>query len=360
MAINSKNNGRILNRLVVYLAFILAVLIVGNAVLGGAGSALLPTPNFFEVPSVWEQPIPQNPQLRQNSAEYVAHMKTEAPIFGISYREWSVPVFYAKPDTPVTEVDVKYPNQDWYKVPIPPEAVPAGNAATLSGKYRDGHMVVISADRRWAWDFYQGRKNVDGTWWAKFIRRWDLSTDGINQPYDRQGSCRVSPVPLLRGLITLEEVKSGRISHALALATATAKRYSPGVYPLVGPNSGLSDAPYALQLGFRVQLDPTVDVDSLSLTPVGKIIARAMQEYGMIFVENNGPGETAVYAESLEDKIESWSNVGSLGGIPMAKLRVVDSSLVSAPSPPSAPSGLRIIAQLFGLESLARIHPLAG
>ena len=40
--------------------------------------------------------------------------------------------------------------------------------------------------------------------------------------------------------------------------------------------------------GARVQLDPTLDLDSLGLTDYEKTIAKALQEYGMILVDDGG------------------------------------------------------------------------
>jgi hypothetical protein len=31
-----------------------------------------------------------------------------------------------------------------------------------------------------------------------------------------------------------------------------------------------------------------------------------LQQYGMIFVENNGAGNNSIYGEDLEDKPETW------------------------------------------------------
>ena len=302
---------------------------------------------FFKTHSTWYEKIPVNPEVMPNSPKYVNFIRSVMNGIAVSKSEWSVPVFYANINTPKYDVIYKtssqlsreaIANNGWnLNVPIPLEAKQAGYG---SSTYKDGHLVIISYDNKYAWDFF--RANVDGKPLDAYrVKRWDLSGDGIDQPYTYAGA-RVSPIPLLHGLITYKEIQSGYIDHALAFSTHSAKTGSPGVYPCVTSNSGESADPWAPWLGFRFQLDPTVDINSLGLNEAGRIIAKAMQEYGMIFIENQGPGNNAIYAEDLDHKPESWNGIiGSLGGIPMDKLRVVEPIIPSpnggsdpAPSPP--------------------------
>jgi chitodextrinase len=80
-----------------------------------------------------------------------------------------------------------------------------------------------------------------------------------------------------------------------------------------------------MKLGERIQLDPSVDCNSLGLDNAQKIICVALQEYGMIFVENTGPWNNLVYAEQLINKSVSWTNVFSsiIINIPLNRLRIV-------------------------------------
>jgi hypothetical protein len=244
--------------------------------------------HFFKEQSTWYEKIPNTPEILGRgtctSEEFVQDILSNSEILTISYREWSVPIWIAGEDTPDQWVDVSSPQgnqpQEWYWVPIPPDAQPASE--------NDAHMVIVSHDWSYAWDFWGAEKHSDGHWSSRTFRRWDLSSDGINSPYDMNGSARVAPVPLLHGLITYDEVvNKGYINHALAFAYSQAKRNSPGVYPCETPNDGYCDRECCLWLGFRLQLDPDLDLDTLNLNWASKIIARALQEYGMIFVENN-------------------------------------------------------------------------
>ena len=288
---------------------------------------------FFQTHSTWYEKIPANQPLVSRdsctSIDFINDVIFNREILTISYKEWSVPVFYAEESTPNQDV-VPYTTSSqvaieaiesngWNKnVPNPPEARPASAA--------DGHLVILSHDREVAWDFFQAKKDGSGFLSAQTIKRWDLNGDGIDQPYTYAGS-RVAPVPLLHGLITYDEiVHQGTINHALAFAYNQAKRDSPGVYPCVTSNNSFCDRECCLWLGFRLQLNPELDLDTLDLNWASKIIAKAMQEYGMIFVENNGVGYNAVYAENLEAKAESWDGIfdGSIMNIPLDQFRIVE------------------------------------
>jgi len=121
---------------------------------------------FFQKHSTWYEPIPKDAELMPDSDVFIGaaaenpYLSVTAP--RLDSMEWSVPVWYAQEDTPGTDITltVTGPSTEqaealgWNKgVPIPEGAQPAGFARMAKGEYMDGHMVVISHDRRVAWDF---------------------------------------------------------------------------------------------------------------------------------------------------------------------------------------------------------------
>jgi hypothetical protein len=284
---------------------------------------------FFQTKNTWYEKIPATMATSPHSSHYVNDILLNSRTLIANTTEWSVPVWQASADTPYVTVQVNSATaraNGWHKVPIPAKAVPAGNDAALKGHYRDGHMVVLSADGRYAWDFFGAKKRPNGQWTATTIRRWDRRGSGGLESYDRQGSARACPTSLLNGLITQEEFKKGSIEHALAFAYwgAPKKAYT-GVYPCKAYRQDVSDRPWAIPDGTRLQLDPSVNIDALGLNcPGGKMVAKALQQYGMIMVDNCGPGCNSIYAESLVGKNSSWGNAFScLNKIPLNKLRVI-------------------------------------
>jgi hypothetical protein len=293
---------------------------------------------FFQKHSTWYEKISANPKLHPNSAAIIENINTYSHSLGAVYTQFSFPIFYTMLDTANITVEVHgtkpaIRHLGWNVVPIPEEARPSGFG---SSKYRDGHMVVISHDRKYAWDFYQAQRVSATEWKATLVRRWDLTTDGINSPYDGLAMPKLCPIPHLHGLITYEEIKRGYIDHALAVSVNNQKTNYWGRYPCEAYIGGGNTNPNPPQGGMRFQLDPSVNIDALGLSPNAKIIAKALQEYGMVSVMNPGPTDFDLFFEDLDfrpDKV-SWRDIftrGELAKIPKDKLRVVE-----APRPPFA------------------------
>jgi hypothetical protein len=296
----------------------------------------------FQQPSTWTTPIPPGTQPIANSAQYIQDILINGKRLFVSYHEWSVPIWQATGSSPFVTVTCENPHsaeQGWNVVPIPKEAVPPGA--------EDNHMTILSADGQAAWDFYHANKVNQTTWTAKTVRRWDLHTDGINSPYDGLGGVRACPSPLLQGLIQKSEIEAGQINHALDFAYwAITDREERGQYPCEQYYSGLSSRQWAMSLGMRLQLDPTLDCQRLNLTTASKAICRALQVYGAILVDITGKGEADVYAESDVGKSWSWGNTfGDLRAIPLDRLRVVAPITIPVPktSPPAVPNDVGII-----------------
>jgi hypothetical protein len=81
----------------------------------------------------------------------------------------------------------------------------------------------------------------------------------------------------------------GAINHALTIAL-------PEVSPTYASPANRSDGSAGIiPEGQRFRIDPAVDLDALPLTPVGRIVARAVQRFGM-FV-NDVSGSVSLNAE---------------------------------------------------------------
>ncbi|MBI4687472.1 MAG: discoidin domain-containing protein [Nitrospirae bacterium] len=321
--------------IVFFLLFLIGVIVEAHA------------ERFFQQNNSWYEKIPVNAQTKSDSAQALQALR-RAPYISIlnDAQQWpgeyNVPVFYARPDTPITTVQTGSPAPailGWNKVPIPPEAVPAGNEDMLNGQYRDGHMVIVSADKKYAWDFFAALKERNGAISAYQIRKWDLRGDGVDQPYWCQNFngtqtclyCRVSAVPLLHGLVTYDEVVNaintdGRINHAIGFGMGQIGADSS--YPVeikYANTEKCKDNPDRLcggysggWYGYRYQLDPNFNCDTFSPLKGNQIICKALQEYGMIYVENTGAG-VSLYLEDLDNQPnKKWNGLVSnfVGGIP--------------------------------------------
>jgi hypothetical protein len=228
-------------------------------------------------------------------------------------------------------------------VPIPVGAVPSQNQAALDSwpKYSaDSKMIVISADGGTVWDFGQAiyfpadftgvAPEFRGKYATKYMRKWDLTGDGLLYPYDNKFTPTAMKVPLLHGMVTYDEVvNKGVIDHAVAIAShgmCNAAHIS--IYPsgqTWPTQTEFSDSPNCLQGGERFYLDASVDCDSLATSYLAeKMVCKALQTYGGIFMENDGHGYSAVYFQNPYGQSWSWSGIkpGMLSNIPADKLRI--------------------------------------
>ncbi len=289
----------------------------------GTGTTLgLPATGFqspFPASSVWNTPVEAAPTASNSSAEigyFLAHVKYP----NMTLRAWGVSVA----QTHATDPSFDVPCLVWTnctlsafgKVQIPATAAPDPSA--------DGQMAVYDAASGREWDMWQARSQ-SGTWTSSAGAVVSTAGNGVAQAGTAAGDA--ANFPLLGGLIRPEEISQGRIDHALVFGM-------PGVSDLghVCPathNDGSTSDPNALEEGTHLQLDPSVDVDSLAIPAWEKPVVRAMQTYGMYL--RDGGGTFSIYAENPVSRgYDAWSKAGmpagdsvSLTGIPWQKLRVV-------------------------------------
>jgi hypothetical protein len=140
---------------------------------------------------------------------------------------------------------------------------------------------------------------------------FDIQGDGSN--IDTYSSARATGPPLLAGLLIPEDIISGEISHALAVAIPGLRNLSPNpseplptdyFYPATTTETDFYNTnPDSVAAGQRFRLrDNLVDeggnaVNEGELAPITQMFLKAMRTYGGIVVDNAG-GFT-LYAEDL-------------------------------------------------------------
>ena len=141
------------------------------------------------------------------------------------------------------------------------------------------------------------------------------------------------------GLITYDEVvNKGVIDHAICMATwretgcSHTANYPSGQSRNVAEwcnSQEESDRLPLMKMGERIQLDPSVDCSQVTYDNFGRIVCKALQEYGMVFCENNSLGYNTLYIENRSkgsNAFGDWSGIiqgDSLESIPINKFRVV-------------------------------------
>lgn len=270
----------------------------------------------FSAASPWNTPIAANAPIDPNSDVLMGEFANLNALH-INMPEWSVSVYPVDAATPKKTVQGLYadsygpgfgPNK---RIPIPEGASPAGPDGGT------GFLVLEDRKAGKAWEMRQAGQYENGNWFAGFGAEIDLRGTGVNAPWMQALSAthgmspRASGAPLVAGLIRVEELKAGRIDHALAFAYPIARTgaFVPPASTALEAVNGRIDNPFGLPMGARIQLDPSYDIENTLLSPEGKVIARALQEYGAILVDD--AGATVLFAEAAPAQLTEWEGVMS-------------------------------------------------
>jgi hypothetical protein len=202
----------------------------------------------------------------------------------ISTSRYGVPVYRVPADQPTVRVTLdRSPGEPAMQAAFDAVPLPSG-ARAASGT--DGHLVLWQPSSDRLWEFWRLIRTPSGpaASWGGAIQ--DVSEDpGVYGPEAWPGAepwwgASGSSLSIAGGLITLEDLRSGEINHALALAVPDVKA---GVYASPARRTdGRSQSPLALPEGARLRLDPDLDVGSLHLPRLTRMIAEAAQRYGIV------------------------------------------------------------------------------
>jgi hypothetical protein len=243
--------------------------------MGDAGSERL-----YSATSPLNLRVPDRAPVDSESAVMVARLAEEVDEKGwaISTKEYTVPVFRATASTEKKTVRVRT-RGTVHRVPIPNNAFPSPGS--------DGHLAVIDIRSGCEYDFYRGRR-LNGSWEAENFNALPTNGSGI---YPRGLATRASGFANSAGLITAAEIRRGRIEHALVFSMPSTRAGGP-VRPATS-SDGTTSGAGAIPEGARLQLDPALSLAGLA--PWQRVIARALQRYGMYLADTGGA--VALYAQ---------------------------------------------------------------
>jgi hypothetical protein len=259
---------------------------------------------FFAPRSPWNRPLPATAPIDPQSAPIVRRLLAEIArerLLGkgptINTLSYSVPIYTVPAEQPTVKVGLNAPRastlrSSWTEVPLPPDAHPASGS--------DGHLVLWQPATDRLWEFW--RLGHDNRGWRA---SWGGSMQGASSSPGVYGAeawpgatrwwgASASSLSIAGGLVTLEDFERGQINHALAIATPNIRG---GAFALPAQRTdGESANPQSLPEGARLRLDPALDLGSLRLPRVTRILAAAAQRYG-ILVRDGAPAVTSFYAQ---------------------------------------------------------------
>lgn len=311
--------------------------------MGSVASAATPTPDTFKASSFWNTPIGSNAVIDPNSAGIINFLMADndlngcLTLAGTPGNSWGMPSFVADVSDPVFNV-VSRNNS------VPPEfgslRIPNG---AIAADTSDGEMVVYDtakgvvaqlskatydpSTKKWTVSggsvAYLASNGIDG--------RLAASDDSRNR-----GTFRGYPGSA--SMVHYDDVADGRLDNVVKIGVNTAN--SGYVFPMLN-SDGDTTNPNAPREGTRIRIKPGVNLASLGLSGQALVIAKGLQDYGMIVGDSTG-GAMVLKLEDTEASGRGllWNlDRKSLCNIKGEHWEVLVTPGSAAVTPPPSPSG---------------------
>jgi hypothetical protein len=233
----------------------------------------------FPADNAWNTPIDAAP-VHPDSDAIIARIQAEGgddlhPDFGEN-PEYGIPFVVVPPDQ--AELPITYTaygdESDPGPFPIPVDAPVEGGAAADG----DRHVLVVRQGTCELFELYRAFPVGEG-WEADCGARWNLRSNELRPA--GWTSADAAGLPILPGLVRHDEVAAGSIEHALRITFSTTRRAY--ILPATHYASSSTDADLP-PMGLRLRL--RADFDVTGLTGQARVIAVAMQRYGVIVADN--------------------------------------------------------------------------
>jgi hypothetical protein len=301
---------------------------------------------IFPTDYPWNQNISSAP-VAANSAAIIAHIGGSigihpdwgadspsagtSPLYGIPYN-----VVHGNSTAKVNVVIDNYPGEsDILAVPMPANPVIEGDyqggpnpngGGYNPGQRGDSHLIVWDEDNNIAYEFYGATRpsdptlfpntsgvelpHTDGRWHAAQESVWHMSADSF-RPLGNT-SADAAGLSILAGLARPDEGLpaglggQGAINHALRFTLPSGDVNPQYIYPashVVGTSAGSTKLPFGARL--RLMNTPAVNAVIATLGPEAQIVARAMQQYGLVLADIG----SAMYVSGASGSVDANNNL---------------------------------------------------
>jgi stage V sporulation protein SpoVS len=274
------------------------------------GAVVTPPPNpvpvpgrVFNVSANWNTKIAAGAVTAGGSASLVSRLAALGS-FNLNQNAWAVNV--ARAPVGFSGPRVSALNPDGWRmegIPMLPEAIGTPDS--------DAHLVIIDEDKGLVWNFQGNTKNLGSSYTAEAFGVFRLGGPGWWDPTNGPWTGRSSNACLLGGLILPDELIAGVIPHALAIGVDGSLLAAQPVLPAKTTDAG--GVVGGLPNGSRLQLDPLFDINTIPGREA-RIIAKAMQDYGVFVVERTTG--VALYFQSTSNGKANYSGMNFSGLVP--------------------------------------------
>jgi hypothetical protein len=277
---------------------------------------------LFPDSSHWNTPVDRLP-VHPRSAEIVRSIGLDSHVhadFGSGLWEGApigIPYATVTGGQPRVPVGFEYASEsDRGPYPIPRDVPIEGGR----GSDGDRHVIVVDRSRCRLFELFAAYPLEGGRWRAGSGATWSLRSNRLRP----RGwtSADAAGLPILPGLARYDEVRRGRIDHALRFTAPRTRRAF--VYPARHFASSLTD-PELPAMGQRLRLRRGFDVSRFPRQ--ARVVLRGLKRYGMILADNGAPW----YVSGAPHR--GWSNddLHSLHRVSGSAFEVVDTRRLPRP-----------------------------
>jgi hypothetical protein len=274
-----------------------------------------PDCTVFPADNVWNVRVDDRP-VAADSATLIASIGTARTFhmdFG-SYAGYGIPFQVVDAAAPLRTVAFDYADES------DPGPYPISAAPLIEGG-SDHHLITVDPVGCRLYELYDVRQTASGTWRAGSGAVYDLSSNALRP--EGWTSADAAGLPILPGLVRYDEVAAGEIAHALRFTAPQTRRAY--VYPARHFASS-SDSASLPPMGLRLRLRSDADLSGLSAD--ARVIAVALQRYGMMLADNGSPW----YVSGMSDPRFDDDVLHELDRFTGTDLEVVDTTgLVNGP-----------------------------
>jgi hypothetical protein len=241
------------------------------------------TCTVFPADNYWHADIRQLP-VAKRSAQWLSHMSTDRdlhPDFGPSFGQgpnYGIPVTVVPGDHAKVHVSFTYADES-DRVPYPLGAdtrIEGGR-----GSSGDRHAIVVDKATCRLYETFATSES-SGRWSAGSGAVWSLTSDKLRP--DGWTSADAAGLPILPGLLRWNEVKAGRVDHAIRFTTDVSSRHH--LWP-ARHDAGSTESRAYPPMGARFRLK--AGWHPRGFGAAAKAVVRAMKTYGLVLADNGSP-----------------------------------------------------------------------
>lgn len=283
----------------------------------------------------------------------------------VNFEAYSPPIYIAGPEQPTVRVKAQRSSDSswrfaplqaqWNDVPLPDDFAPASGT--------DREAIVYQPSTGLYWEFWlleqTSSRTINST--GRSVTEWRAAWGGriddlkknpgffVTTPDGYKFGTAATGLALLAGLITIEEQRRGVIDHALHFAIPEI-RASAWTHP-AQRSDGDRHHEDAIPQGVTFRLPADLNLDETDMDPYARMIAKAVQKYGMVLRDISG--SVNFYAENPSNRYKehpyygpggilrcpnstydwSCSTNNRLRGFPWGKLQALKVKLITADKP---------------------------